>query len=188
MSFFRGPQSPREEPYSSNPLSPPQRNANPNRWSASMAGMSDVRGALQRRFTTNTVPTLSPIGQQRRQAAGDVQMVSQVHSLLVDWQRAASKQVLRCGSYTKVICEEQAGTYFGDRGHLPRALATAQTLLFGQLCYDGHIEMALANLVNARDRQCADFHMLAKCSQSNRAGKSILPFDEYDLIGSSDLT
>lgn len=41
-----------------------------------MAGMGDVRGALQRRFTTNTVPTLSPIGQQRRQAAGDVQMVS----------------------------------------------------------------------------------------------------------------
>jgi hypothetical protein len=41
-----------------------------------MAGAADVRGALQRRFTTNTVPTLSPIGQQRRQAAGDVQMVS----------------------------------------------------------------------------------------------------------------
>lgn len=41
-----------------------------------MAGTGDVRGALQRRFTTNTVPTLSPIGQQRRQAAGDVQMVS----------------------------------------------------------------------------------------------------------------
>ena len=55
----------------SNPLSPPQRN--PNRWSASMAGTNDVRGALHRRFTTNTVPTLSPIGQQRRQAAGDVQ-------------------------------------------------------------------------------------------------------------------
>ncbi|EGP90362.1 unnamed protein product [Zymoseptoria tritici ST99CH_1A5] len=88
MSFFRGPQSPREEPYSSNPLSPPQRNANPNRWSASMAGMSDVRGALQRRFTTNTVPTLSPIGQQRRQAAGDVQMPS-AHSRIAPSERAA---------------------------------------------------------------------------------------------------
>lgn len=38
-----------------------------------MAGTNDVRGALHRRFTTNTVPQLSPIGQQRRQAAGDVQ-------------------------------------------------------------------------------------------------------------------
>lgn len=71
MAFYRGPQSPRDEQYTSNPLSPPQRN--PNRWSASMAGTNDVRGSLHRRFTTNTVPQLSPIGQQRRQAAGDVQ-------------------------------------------------------------------------------------------------------------------
>lgn len=48
-----------------------------------MAGTGDVRGALQRRFTTNTVPTLSPIGQQRRQAAGagDAQMVSSFNML-----------------------------------------------------------------------------------------------------------
>lgn len=78
MAFYRGPQSPRDEQYT-NPLSPPQRN--PNRWSASMAGTNDVRGALHRRFTTNTVPQLSPIGQQRRQAAGDVQQAVSAVSL-----------------------------------------------------------------------------------------------------------
>ncbi|KAF7186066.1 Pumilio domain-containing protein C6G9.14 [Pseudocercospora fuligena] len=69
MAYYRGPQSPRDEQFNS--LSPPQRN--PNRWSASMAGTNDARGVLTRRFTTNTVPTLSPIGQQRLQAAGEMQ-------------------------------------------------------------------------------------------------------------------
>lgn len=70
-----------------NPLSPPQRN--PNRWSASMAGTNDVRGALHRRFTTNTVPTLSPIGQQRRQAAGDVQQQPNAQNRIAPSERAA---------------------------------------------------------------------------------------------------
>ncbi|KXT05889.1 hypothetical protein AC578_390, partial [Pseudocercospora eumusae] len=72
MAYYRPPQSPPDEQFNS--LSPPQRN--PNRWSASMAGTNDARGVLTRRFTTNTVPTLSPIGQQRLQAAGDMQAVS----------------------------------------------------------------------------------------------------------------
>jgi hypothetical protein len=44
-----------------------------------MAAPTDVRGSLHRRFTTTTVPTmngisgLSPIGQQRLQAAGETQ-------------------------------------------------------------------------------------------------------------------
>lgn len=77
MAYYRGAQSPRDEhQYTTNPLSPPSQR-NPNRWSANMATTNDVRGALTRRFTTNTVPTLSPIGQQRRQAAGDMQAVSQ---------------------------------------------------------------------------------------------------------------
>jgi hypothetical protein len=44
-----------------------------------MAAPADVRGSLHRRFTTTTVPTmngisgLSPIGQQRLQAAGETQ-------------------------------------------------------------------------------------------------------------------
>ncbi|KAK1015425.1 hypothetical protein LTR54_003968 [Friedmanniomyces endolithicus] len=72
--FYRGPQSPREEqqvPIYTNPLSPPR---NPNRLSGSMASASSMRNGLTRRFTTNNElpPTaLSPIGQQRKQAAGD---------------------------------------------------------------------------------------------------------------------
>lgn len=72
MAFpYRGPQSPREDAHAaySNPLSP-QRN--PNRLSGGMMmATNDVRGGLTRRFTTNALPTLSPAGQQRKQAAGD---------------------------------------------------------------------------------------------------------------------
>lgn len=81
--FRGGPQSPRDDPpfpsYSNNPLSP-QRN--PNRLSGSMLGASqpsaasEARAGLTRRFTTNALPTLSPIGQQRRMAAGDTMQVS----------------------------------------------------------------------------------------------------------------
>lgn len=68
-----GPQSPREDAQTyANPLSPPR---NPNRLSGgTMTG--DVRSGLTRRFTTNALPTLSPIGQQRRQAAGDYSVSS----------------------------------------------------------------------------------------------------------------
>lgn len=79
--LFRGTQSTRDEPqfsnFSSNPLSP-QRN--PNRLSTGMMSSNDARVGLTRRFTMNALPTLSPIGQQRRQAAGDGQMVSQISS------------------------------------------------------------------------------------------------------------
>jgi hypothetical protein len=63
--------------FSTNPLSPPR---NPNRLSGGVMSSNDARGpGLTRRFTTNALPTtLSPIGQQRRQAAGDTQMVSTV--------------------------------------------------------------------------------------------------------------
>jgi len=51
--------------------------ANFNRLSGGMAnGAEQKTGGLMRRFTTNALPTLSPIGQQRRQAAGDTQAVS----------------------------------------------------------------------------------------------------------------
>ncbi|KAM0714024.1 hypothetical protein Q7P37_010988 [Cladosporium fusiforme] len=78
FSSYRGPQSPQDSVpfpgYASNPLSPPR---NSNRLSAGMlgststTGMSETRAGLTRRFTTNALPTLSPIGQQRRQAAGE---------------------------------------------------------------------------------------------------------------------
>lgn len=39
----------------------------------------DVRGGLPRRFTTNALPTMSPIAQQRRQAAaGESHLVSSI--------------------------------------------------------------------------------------------------------------
>ena len=60
-------------PYS-NARSPP---TNPNRLSGGMINNNnDSRGGLMRRFTTNALPTLSPIGQQRRHAAGDNHLVS----------------------------------------------------------------------------------------------------------------
>ncbi|KAK5108886.1 hypothetical protein LTR62_007688 [Meristemomyces frigidus] len=69
--YFRQGQSPRDEhqvPTYSNPLSP-QRN--PNRLSGGMIANNPARNGMTRRFTTNEMPTLSPIGQQRKQAAGD---------------------------------------------------------------------------------------------------------------------
>lgn len=69
---YRDPRSPRDDHqaplYSNpNPLSP-QRH--PNRLSGGMLPANDVRAGLTRRFTTNALPTLSPIGQQRSQLAG----------------------------------------------------------------------------------------------------------------------
>jgi hypothetical protein len=88
MAFsFRSPQSPQDSQpfpgYSNNPLSPPRTT---NRRSvggmsgllstASTATSNETRAGLTRRFTTNGLPTLSPIGQQRRMAAGDTMQVS----------------------------------------------------------------------------------------------------------------
>lgn len=71
-TYFRNPQSPREDSASlaaltAAPLSP-LRSFN-GRVNGSPPVTNDARGVLQRRFTTNALPTLSPIGQQRRQAA-----------------------------------------------------------------------------------------------------------------------
>lgn len=88
MAFsFRGPQSPQDSAafpgYSNNPLSPPRTS---NRRSvggmsgllstASTSTTNETRAGLTRRFTTNALPALSPIGQQRRMAAGDTMQVS----------------------------------------------------------------------------------------------------------------
>lgn len=53
---------------------------------------NDARGPLTRRFTTNALPTLSPIGQQRRQAAGDTQMVSTVFLPQLHKEHKASQE------------------------------------------------------------------------------------------------
>ena len=82
MAYYRGQQSPRDESlpsnFATNPLSPPR---NPNRLGGGMiSSTNDARGSLTRRFTTNALPTLTPIGQQRRQAAENTQMVSTTSS------------------------------------------------------------------------------------------------------------
>lgn len=88
MAFsFRGPQSPQDSAafpgYSNNPLSPPR--ASNRRSVGTMSGLlstaststtNETRAGLTRRFTTNALPALSPIGQQRRMAAGDTMQVS----------------------------------------------------------------------------------------------------------------
>ena len=74
---FRNPQSPREE-SSFPPITSPLRSVG----TQLAAHGSDARGQLHRRFTTNNIPTLStplsPIGQQRRQAAEPTEFMTAV--------------------------------------------------------------------------------------------------------------
>ncbi len=100
MAFsFRGPQSPQDNAafpgYSNNPLSPPR--ASNRRSVGTMSGLlstatpnttNEARAGLTRRFTTNALPALSPIGQQRRLAAGDTMQVS----AYTDWLRGEQKR------------------------------------------------------------------------------------------------
>jgi len=85
MAFsYRSPQSPPDSVpfpgYSNNPLSPPRttnrRSVGGMLGTASTTTSNETRAGLTRRFTTNGLPTLSPIGQQRRMAAGDTMQVS----------------------------------------------------------------------------------------------------------------
>lgn len=64
------------------------------------AGNNDGRGGLTRRFTMNALPTLSPIGQQRRQAAGDLSMVSTHRFFSVGGRWVAEISDLGSGSGT----------------------------------------------------------------------------------------
>ncbi|KAI9685950.1 MAG: hypothetical protein M1820_010710 [Bogoriella megaspora] len=71
---FRNPQSPRDDsPFSYNsPLSPlggTFSNKIHTQAQSQSHSSHDARASLHRRFTTNALPTLSPIGQQRRLAA-----------------------------------------------------------------------------------------------------------------------
>jgi len=94
--YYRSPQSPRDDPQVpayAHPLSP-QRN--PNRLSGGVASVaanaSSMRGGLTRRFTTNELPTaLSPIGQQRKAAAGDYSVSTDFVSLLNCTIRAVAR-------------------------------------------------------------------------------------------------
>jgi hypothetical protein len=79
-----GLRSPREEQsFAALGLTSPLRSSNFGSQAASSSA-GDVRGQLHRRFTTNNIPTLntplSPIGQQRRQAAEPAEFTTAVRS------------------------------------------------------------------------------------------------------------
>ncbi|OCK77344.1 hypothetical protein K432DRAFT_122834 [Lepidopterella palustris CBS 459.81] len=77
---FRNAQSPRDE-SSFQSITSPLRGVG-SQMQAHNAASNDARSTLHRRFTTNTVPILqtplSPIGQQRRQAAEPAEFTTAV--------------------------------------------------------------------------------------------------------------
>ena len=76
--LYRSHQSPREDaqyPTSTTTFPSP---LSPLRNLSLAATAAEGRGSLQRRFTTNALPTLSPIAQQRRQAADPAMTVSPI--------------------------------------------------------------------------------------------------------------
>lgn len=81
MGDRNGLKSPREESSFSS-LASPLRAVGAQMGPSS----NDARGQLHRRFTTNNIPTLStplsPIGQQRRQAAEPTEFTTAVRSTL----------------------------------------------------------------------------------------------------------
>lgn len=90
--------------------------ANFNRLGGGMINGSDQKtGGLMRRFTTNALPTLSPIGQQRRQAAGETQAVSTIPI------RCAAKQGGQAGGGDR----EEAGIASDISGKTYVATSTA---------------------------------------------------------------
>jgi len=97
--LFRSPQSPRDDPSFASyatPLSPLRSLA--SRVTPTLQATSEVRGSLQRRFTTNALPTLAPIGEQRKQA---LQAVEQ-------WEtgQVVSRFVLSSAGKFRKSCEE----------------------------------------------------------------------------------
>ena len=74
--LYRPQQSPREDaPYPTSTTTFPSP-LSPLRNLGLAATTAEDRASLQRRFTTNALPTLSPIAQQRRQAADPAMTVS----------------------------------------------------------------------------------------------------------------
>jgi hypothetical protein len=68
---------------------------------ATSSNASDVRGQLHRRFTTNNIPTvntpLSPIGQQRRQAAEPQEFTTAVRSSPSWCRKLVPRDAVACG-------------------------------------------------------------------------------------------
>jgi hypothetical protein len=74
--LYRPQQSPREDAPYPTPATTFPSPLSPLRNLSLAATAAEGRGSLQRRFTTNALPTLSPIAQQRRQAADPAMTVS----------------------------------------------------------------------------------------------------------------
>lgn len=141
FSSYRGPQSPQDSVpfpgYANNPLSPPR---NSNRLSAGMLGstttnnLSETRAGLTRRFTTNALPTLSPIGQQRRQAAGDTTQVSaRVNSCARSGTRSSAKKTKKKKGQERLGLREVKGA----AGRCVRIVAA----ILEKACYPRNREM-----------------------------------------------
>ncbi|KAF2180250.1 hypothetical protein K469DRAFT_715500 [Zopfia rhizophila CBS 207.26] len=92
---FRNAQSPRDESSFPSPL----RNVG-SQMQAHNSASSDARGHLHRRFTTNNIPTLntplSPIGQQRRQAAEPTEYTTATYHKLQVVRAIVSLSPLLC--------------------------------------------------------------------------------------------
>jgi hypothetical protein len=85
--IYRPQQSPREDaPYPTSTTTFPSP-LSPLRNLSLAATAAEGRASLQRRFTTNALPTLSPIAQQRRQAADPAMTVSPISLYLLSCKR-----------------------------------------------------------------------------------------------------
>lgn len=111
--LFRPPQSPRDDPSLATfatPLSPLRSLA--SRVTPTLPPSSDVRGSLQRRFTTNALPTLAPIGEQRKQALqameqwDNSQLVSRSVHLLCRVEERPVRSFKSCELATYQLAEE----------------------------------------------------------------------------------
>ncbi|KAF2491645.1 ARM repeat-containing protein [Lophium mytilinum] len=97
---FRNPQSPRDD-SSFPPITSPLRGVGSQLQGHNAQQVNDARATLHRRFTTNTVPTLqstplSPIGQQRRQAAEPAEFTTATyHKLQVIEKKKLEFEYLR---------------------------------------------------------------------------------------------
>lgn len=94
--------SPREDSFAS--LASPLRSVGTQMASSS----NDARGQLHRRFTTNNIPTqstpLSPIGQQRRQAAEPTEFTTAVRNSTVSLQEGRAPTWLLCEHRRTSLC------------------------------------------------------------------------------------
>jgi hypothetical protein len=108
--IYRPQQSPREDaPYPTSTTTFPSP-LSPLRNLSLAATAAEGRASLQRRFTTNALPTLSPIAQQRRQAADPAMTVSPIsHNFLSCKRRIYQYQAIELCQHIR-CCNSCAGS------------------------------------------------------------------------------